>query len=196
MSFNLLVKYQVIMLALQVILYFGCEFFQKNPNYIDIELDKKIPVIPLFVLVYVLWFPVISIFPLSLYGASPILYKPYMSTWIIVLAISIIIYMIYPTTFERPKNLDDYAFGFLLKFIYKSSYRGLNCMPSLHCSMSTMVIVFALASAMVLRLKLIYVAVSIGIIISTLFTKQHVILDVVTGVGLGLVCSFLFLLSL
>lgn len=193
MSFNVLVKYQVIMLALQVILYFGCEFFQKNLHYIDIDLDKRIPVIPIFVLVYVLWFPVIALFPISLYNASPLLYRPYMFTWITVLIVSIIIYMVYPTTFDRPKNLDDYAFGFLLKFIYKSSYRGLNCMPSLHCSMSTMVIVFAIASAMTLRLKLIYVITSFGIIVSTLFTKQHVILDVVTGVGLGLLLSIVFL---
>lgn len=33
---------QIIILSLQVILYFGCEYFQKKPKNIATEFDKKI----------------------------------------------------------------------------------------------------------------------------------------------------------
>lgn len=45
---------QIIILSLQVILYFGCEYFQKKPKNIATEFDKKIPVLPLFTLIYTL----------------------------------------------------------------------------------------------------------------------------------------------
>ncbi|MDY6045145.1 MAG: phosphatase PAP2 family protein [Peptoniphilus sp.] len=192
MTLSTVIKYQVIMLTLQVVLYFGCEYFQKNPHDVARPLDEKIPVIPLFTLIYILWFPVIALFPVHLFKASYDLYRVYMLTWIIDLAASIAIYMLYPTTFERPKNPTDYPGGWMLSFIYKSSYKGLNCMPSLHCSMSIMVLIFALLSGtLALKLKVIYGAVALGIIASTLFTKQHVVLDVVTGVLLGILSSLI-----
>ncbi|MET3617892.1 membrane-associated phospholipid phosphatase [Peptoniphilus olsenii] len=186
------VKYQIIMILIQIVLYFGCEIFQKNPKYINIPLDEKIPLITLFTLIYIMWFPIIAIFPISLFKSSVDLYKIYMATWIIDVLISILIYIIYPTTFIRPKDLDKYFGGWMLKIIYKFSYKGLNCMPSLHCSLSTIIFIFAnLSKTLPVELKIIYSLLSIGIIISTLFTKQHVIIDMMTGVGLGILSCVL-----
>lgn len=186
------VKYQIIMILIQIVLYFGCEIFQKNPKHINIPLDEKIPLIPLFTLIYIMWFPIIAIFPISLFKSSVDLYKIYMATWIIDVLISILIYIIYPTTFIRPKDLDKYFGGWMLKIIYKFSYKGLNCMPSLHCSLSTIIFIFAnLSKTLPVELKIIYSLLSIGIIISTLFTKQHVIIDMITGVGLGILSCVL-----
>ncbi len=192
MPISKIIRYQIFMLAIQSILYFTAEIFEKNPHQIDRPLDQKIPLIPLFVFVYILWFPLIALFPLHLFQVSPGLYFTYRTTWIIELTVSIAIYLIYPTTFQRPTNLDDYPCGQFLKLIYKYSYKGLNCMPSMHCSMSTMVLFFTLlASGLSLGWKLLYSLVSLGIILSTLFTKQHVILDVITGVFLGIFSSLL-----
>lgn len=184
---NVIIR-QIIILIFQVVLYFGCEFFQKNPKNMDLPIDKKIPPLPYFALIYVLWFPLIAIFPISLFKASKNLYELYVICWIIDIVISVIIYLAYPTTCTRPKDLENIKGGWMLKILYKLSYKGLNCSPSMHCSISTLVLIFALtASTMPINLRIIYSTTALGIILSTLFTKQHVLVDLVTGALLALV---------
>lgn len=188
---NVIIR-QIIILIFQVVLYFGCEFFQKNPKNMDLPIDKKIPAIPYFALIYVLWFPLIAIFPISLFKEAKNLYELYVICWIIDIVISVIIYLAYPTTCTRPKDLENIKGGWMLKILYKFSYKGLNCSPSMHCSISTLVLIFALtASTMPINLRIIYSTTALGIILSTLFTKQHVLIDLVTGVLLAMLI-FLF----
>lgn len=184
---NVIIR-QIIILIFQVVLYFGCEFFQKNPKNMDLPIDKKIPALPYFALIYVLWFPLIAIFPISLFKEAKNLYELYVICWITDIVISVIIYLAYPTTCTRPKDLENIRCGWMLKILYKFSYKGLNCSPSMHCSISTLVLIFALtASTMPINLRIIYSTTALGIILSTLFTKQHVLIDLVTGVLLTLV---------
>lgn len=188
---NVIIR-QIIILIFQVVLYFGCEFFQKNPKNMDLPIDKKIPAIPYFALIYVLWFPLIAIFPISLFKEAKNLYELYVICWIIDIVISVIIYLAYPTTCTRPSDLENIKGGWMLKILYKFSYKGLNCSPSMHCSISTLVLIFALtASTMPINLRIIYSTTALGIILSTLFTKQHVLIDLVTGVLLAMLI-FLF----
>lgn len=188
---NVIIR-QIIILIFQVVLYFGCEFFQKNPKNMDLPIDKKIPAIPYFALIYVLWFPLIAIFPISLFKAAENLYELYVICWITDIVISVIIYLAYPTTCTRPKDLENIKGGWMLKILYKFSYKGLNCSPSMHCSISTLVLIFTLtASTMPINLRIIYSTTALGIILSTLFTKQHVLIDLVTGVLLAMLI-FLF----
>lgn len=190
---NVIIR-QIIILIFQVVLYFGCEFFQKNPKNMDLPIDKKIPALPYFALIYVLWFPLIAIFPISLFKEAKNLYELYVICWIIDIVISVIIYLAYPTTCTRPKDLENIKGGWMLKILYKFSYKGLNCSPSMHCSISTLVLIFALtASTMPINLRIIYSTTALGIILSTLFTKQHVLIDLVTGVLLAaLIFLFVF----
>ncbi|MDO5037699.1 MAG: phosphatase PAP2 family protein [Tissierellia bacterium] len=189
MTLHNLILRQVLFLTLQVILYFGCEIFQKNFHDVKRPWDDKIPIVAEALLVYVLWFPLIALFPISLYQAAPALYPPYMVAWALDVLVSVAIYLIYPTSFTRPQNFQDIRNGWMLKAIYRLSYRGINCMPSLHCSLSFMVLLMALlASPMALALRWTYGLVAGGIIISTLLTKQHVLLDAMTGILLGGAC--------
>lgn len=184
---NVIIR-QIIILIFQVVLYFCCEFFQKYPKNMDLPIDKKIPALPYFALIYVLWFPLIAIFPISLFKASKNLYELYVICWITDIVISVIIYLAYPTTCTRPKDLENIKGGWMLKILYKFSYKGLNCSPSMHCSISTLVLIFALtASTMPINLRIIYSTTALGIVLSTLFTKQHVLIDLVTGALLALV---------
>lgn len=81
----------------------------------------------------------------------------------------------------------------MLKYVYKYSYKGVNCMPSMHCSISTLVLLAAILNfSLSPVLMSVYILVSVGIIVSTIFTKQHVIIDLITGVLLGAGLFFLF----
>lgn len=183
-----LVIRQICLLIFQCIMYFGCEIFQHHLHDVKCKYDDYIPFIPISGLVYCLWFPLIFLFPIILGLYDYDMYRNYLVIMILEIIISVIIYLIYPTTFKRP-DCDNNASGILMQIIYKGSFKGVNCAPSLHCSSCYLVIyssIFALNLPMII--KLVAIIISISIIISTLTTKQHTIIDVVSAICLFLFC--------
>lgn len=179
-----LVIRQICLLIFQCIMYFGCEIFQHHLHDVKCKYDDYIPFIPISGLVYCLWFPLIFLFPIILGLYDYDMYRNYLVIMILEIIISVIIYLIYPTTFNRP-DCDNK----LMQMIYKGSFKGVNCAPSLHCSSCYLVIycsIFALNLPMII--KLVAIIASISIVISTLTTKQHTIIDVVSAICLFLFC--------
>ena len=96
--------------------------------------------------------------------------------------ISYIIYFIFPTEIVRPTLVDNSFFNSIINIIYISD-RPFNCFPSLH----------VLGTYFVMRYtkkdnnKYIYFytkIVGVLIILSTIFIKQHFVLDVVASIVL------------
>ena len=175
------VVFQALLLTFQVTLYFGCEKFQKNFHNVLRPVDAKIPFQPGWVYIYVLWFPLIAVFPLSLFLFRRSLYLLYILSIITDILLSVCFYMIYPTTFDRPQPPQTLT-GRAMKLVYKSSYRGVNCMPSLHCSQCFLIIAAALlCTELPFWQKCGYIALSAGIIYSTVATKQHALIDMITA---------------
>ncbi|MDY2941950.1 MAG: phosphatase PAP2 family protein [Varibaculum sp.] len=186
---------QAAILALQIITYFGSETLQHDLHDVSRPIDARIPLVPAAVSVYSLWFPLIALFPISLYFSQAENYPSYQMSYIICIAISIACYLIYPTTFVRPTPPDTF-WGRRLKTIYKASFRGLNCAPSLHCSSSFMIAWVALTSfQMPPALRVLYIVVALGIVVSTMLTKQHTVLDVVTALPVAALSLVLGTLS-
>jgi len=177
-----LVLYQILLLLCQSVLYFGCERYQKNFHNVEIPIDKYIPFIPFTSLFYCMWFPLIALFPISLFYADSVMYYLYMRSMLCEIIISVFCYMIYPTTFERPVPPDTF-WGRIMKLVYKGSYRGLNCAPSLHCSSCFLITYMAcVCLGMPFLLRIIVVTISTLVVVSTMTTKQHTIIDVITAV--------------
>ncbi|MBE6014692.1 MAG: serine/threonine protein phosphatase [Lachnospiraceae bacterium] len=176
-----LIIIEAVILGLQIIMYFGCEIFQHNFHNVERPIDKKVPLVPWTVSIYSLWFPMIALFPITLYFFSREVYLMYQIAIVISNVVSTIIYIVYPTTFERQAPPDTF-WGRVLKFIYAASYKGINCAPSLHCVHCYITIVAALMSvSMIIGLKVLFIAIAAGIIISTQLTKQHVLIDAITA---------------
>lgn len=177
-----------ILLGMQILLYFGCEIFQKDFHNVLRPIDSKIPFIEASVLIYVLWFPLIVLFPLALYDALPDMYGMYYVSMALEVIISVICYLIYPTTFDRPTTSDTWA-GKLMKLVYSGSFRGVNCAPSLHCSSCYLVILCALTCPMMpVVIQVISIVIAVGIVISTMTTKQHAFIDAMTAIPVAVVC--------
>lgn len=177
-----LVLYQILLLLCQSVLYFGCERYQKNFHNVERPIDKYIPFIPFTSLFYCMWFPLIALFPISLFYADSVMYYLYMRSMLCEIIISVFCYMIYPTTFERPVPPDTF-WGRIMKLVYKGSYRGLNCAPSLHCSSCFLITYMAcVCLGMPFLLRIIVITISTLIVVSTMTTKQHTIIDVITAV--------------
>ena len=137
--FKKLVLVQAILLFFQILLYFGCELFQRRIHDVKRPVDAKIPFLPWTVLPYCFWFPLIAVYPLVVFQTDPYSYCSYLMTMVIEIVFSVACYLIYPTSFQRPVPPDGF-WGDFMKLIYHGSYRGLNCAPSLHCSSCFLII--------------------------------------------------------
>ena len=108
--------------------------------------------------------------------------------------LSVVCYLVYPTSFQRPVPPDGF-WGNFIKLVYHGSYRGLNCAPSLHCSSCFLVICVSFTCAgMSLWVRVFTVSIAIMIVLSTLTTKQHTLIDVLTAVPLFLISRILGIL--
>ena len=79
---------------------------QRNPRAVyDMErsFDKKIPLVTQSVYIYILWFPLIAVYPVGLYYFSAGSYIVYMAAVALNVVTSFVIYRVYPTTFVRPE---------------------------------------------------------------------------------------------
>jgi hypothetical protein len=179
---------EILLLGLQTLLYFGVEAFEGKPHNVAKKIDGHIPFVPAFVYIYVLWFPLILLFPLALFRANPMAYARYQTAILLDIALSLVCYLVYPTSFARPEAPDTVS-GRAMKLVFRGSYKGLNCAPSMHCSMCYLVFHFVGATpGLPPAVAAIAVPVALGIVISTLFTKQHVLIDALTALPLAAVC--------
>jgi len=90
--------------------------------------------------------------------------------------------LVYPVAYERPQ-IEGYSFAGWALSIVQGKDPAWNCFPSTHCTAST---VAALALYFENRKMGIWGLLStVAICFSTVFTKQHFVLDVVVGVLLG-----------
>jgi len=179
---------EILLLGLQTLLYFGVEAFEGKPHNVAKKIDGHIPFVPAFVYIYVLWFPLILLFPLALFQANPMAYARYQTAILLDIALSLVCYLVYPTSFARPEAPDTVS-GRAMKLVFRGSYKGLNCAPSMHCSMCYLVLHCGGAPpGLPPAVAAIAVPVALGIVISTLFTKQHVLIDALTALPLAAVC--------
>ena len=189
-----LILVQIILLSFQTVLYFGCEFFQRGIHDVKRPVDDKIPFLPWTVLPYCFWFPLIAFYPLVIFQTDSYSYCGYLMTMVVEIVLSVVCYLVYPTSFQRPVPPDGF-WGTFMKFIYRGSYRGLNCAPSLHCSSCFLVIyVSCTCMGMNLWIRIFTILIAVMIVLSTLTTKQHTLIDVLTAVLLFGISRFLGIL--
>ena len=106
--------------------------------------------------------------------------KRYAITYIVCSIISTFIYIIFPTTFDRPNILSNNIFDFMVKWIYSNDIPAINCFPSFHCVLCFMWIIYIGLNKNINKvIRIIFTIISIGIILSTMFVKQHSYIDII-----------------
>lgn len=180
---------QIILLSIQAVLYFGVQIFEGPAHDVYLKADDKIPFIPSMVFVYVLWFPLIALFPPMLYHYSHGGYLQHMIALSLDILLSCAVYLLYPTSFTRP-NPGHSRSGRIMRFVYRADFKGKNCMPSMHCSMCFLMILSCAArtSHMPVPIETVVIILCCLIVASTVLTKQHVIVDVISGIGMAALC--------
>lgn len=158
-----------------------------------VPLDDMIPFCEWFVIPYFCWYPLMIGAGLYLFFKDAESFKNYMLYIGAGFLIIVMFYAFFPngqnlriTSFDRSNFLID-----IVKWTY-SRDTNTNVLPSLHV-VGTMGAMFALLESKNIRklwFKLFTIILAISICLSTVYIKQHSILDVFTGVPLGLIYYF------
>jgi len=156
----------------------------------ELALDRIFPLTPVWALIYGALYAFLIVLPVVVIQQDELIrrtVRAYLFVWIV----SFITFLLYPTFAPRPDKVTGTGFAVWgLRFLYDAD-PPYNCFPSLHVAHS---FVSALASWRVHRtLGLIALSCASLVAVSTLFTKQHYVADVLAGVLLALAAYAVFL---
>jgi len=101
------------------------------------------------------------------------------------ISISYIVYLLFPTYVIRPKIVEQDFLSKLVLFIYGND-RPYNALPSGHTYTTLIISIFWFY--WLPKQRYLWIAIAFVVILSTLFTKQHAILDLITASILAFIC--------
>ena len=152
--------------------------------------DHVVPLVPAWSLVYGALYMFLIVLPVFVVRQEDLLRRTvfaYLTVWVV----AYVTFVLYPTEAPRPSRIDGDGFAaWGLRILYDAD-PPYNCFPSLHVAHS---FVSALACYRVHR-RLGVVALGCGALValSTLFTKQHYVLDVIAGAIIAFIAYGIFL---
>ena len=164
---------------LQSLIYFITKLFQNNPVYLNNAIDDRIPFIPSFVVFYVMWYLFLILIPLLILKYNKKVFDKYIVVSILYAILEGIIFILFPTTMNRQPLVVTDISTWVVDIIYKVDTPVCNLFPSAHCAFSILFIISILDVKEVKKeYKILIIISSLLIILSTLFIKQHVVIDV------------------
>lgn len=157
----------------------------------ELALDRALPLVPSWAIVYGALYLFLILLPIFVVRQDELIRRMVYAYLLIWITAYVFFFVVYPTAAPRPDKVSGEGFAVWgLRTLY-SSDPPYNCFPSLHVAHS---FVSALACSRVHRPLGIVAMISATLVaLSTLFTKQHYVLDVVAGVLLAFVAYGIFL---
>ena len=176
------------------VFYFLTQLRDIDYNLVHVSLDDMIPFLPIFVIPYVAWYVYVPGGMLYNFFVDKNAFRKQILTVISGMAISIIIFCIYPTTVDfRPSAEGDGFFLWVCRLLF-SNDKPVNVLPSMHCFEAVIIHLTAFRNEKLRRnitLRIGSIILSVLICLSTVFIKQHSVVDLVSGVALAYILYFL-----
>ncbi|MBQ6715652.1 MAG: phosphatase PAP2 family protein [Clostridia bacterium] len=177
------------LLAFNMLAYILPSVLPVEPRFdMTLPIDLKIPAIPVFSYIYVLSYVYWAFNYILICKKNKSMCKRFVTAEVVGKAVCFLIFMLVPCTFARPEA--DTLSGpgaWLLKIVYALD-EPTRLIPSIHCYASWMCVRplmdkgFDYVPAWYKAFSLVF---TLLVCLSTLFTRQHVIVDVFAGVLLG-----------
>lgn len=146
--------------------------------------DEAIPFVKAFAVPYSIWIFYIYVCLVYFFKKDINVYYRALITYIVSALICYLIYSVFQTTVPRPMVYGSDPFSELMRYIYNRD-QPFNCFPSIHCFSSYMVMRLVWTSSFRNKWNVALITgMSSLIILSTLFVKQHVIMDAIAGIFL------------
>ncbi len=174
----------------QCLTYYAPKLLGSRPQHLlTSALDEAIPVLPWFVYIYVLAYLLWVVNYLWIYCSDASLCRRMLTADLLCKAVCALCFVLYPCTLLRPQAESLTGVGaWLLKLIYRID-TPTSLLPSMHCHLSVLVSLplFDRRSKAPRWYAVGSLLFSLLVCASTVFTKQHVMADVYTGVALAAV---------
>ena len=177
----------ILLLVVAVLLSYVLLNIPQSTNHIvKIGLDDIVPRIPFFAIPYLAFLPWTWLTLIYVWYKN-ICFRQLAYSFIAINLIAFFVYLTFQTYVPRDLIVKNDIFSNILRFIYNNDlpYAGL---PSLHSALSA-----SIATYFVIRQsKYSWLAITAAalIITSTLFIKQHFVLDAVSGILLGIMVTW------
>ncbi len=168
------------------------EFFPPRTRHVpELALDRAWPLVPSWAIVYGALYLFLILLPIFVVRQQELIRRTVHAYLLIWITAYVFFFVVYPTAAPRPDQVTGEGFAVWgLRALY-SADPPYNCFPSIHVAHS---FVSALACSLVhRRLGLVAMIAATLVALSTLFTKQHYVLDVIAGVFLAFVAYGIFL---
>ncbi len=183
-------KYHIWYALLIAALYYGKLMMYKfsnrvntNYHYINMKIDDLIPFCKYFMFFYFTyyWFSQLQLWFVS-YGNKRKFYRMLIAAAITCVACNIC-FLCYQVRMIRPEVTGNDPFDLWVKWIYNRDAKAMNCCPSIHAVMGTLMVIGGFKSSNLPKwLNIVSVIFGVGCIVSTVFVKQHYFIDMVLGV--------------
>ncbi|MDU5105599.1 phosphatase PAP2 family protein [Clostridium sp.] len=160
----------------------------KSGKDLSLTLDKEIPYVSAFIFPYIYWYAFVFLGLVFILSKDRKRYLRSLMVIYISMCICYLFYYFYPVEISRPIISNNTLPNRLVNLIYEAD-RPFNCFPSIHVLNTYIIIRFT-------RIKdnkswFIYTSIiGILIILSTLFIKQHFILDGVAAIIIAEIVIF------
>ena len=153
-----------------------------------LAIDRALPVEPAWMLAYgSIW--LFAFLPVSIVRGAELTRRA-LHAFIAVVGVAYACFLLYPTVLPRPASVGEGFFAWTLALNYAAD-PPLNCFPSLHVAWG---FVAAFACHRVHRGVGLAAFAWAGLIaISTLYTKQHYVVDVLAGIAIAAIAYVVFL---
>jgi membrane-associated phospholipid phosphatase len=144
--------------------------------------DHYIPFVPQFIIPYIGWYFFMFIYLIYFFQKDR---KIYYESLIVInfgMIVCYLFYFFFQTTVPRPTLVGDHFFINLVRFIYTND-QPYNCFPSIHV-LTTFIIMYGMYKSTIESIINRYFIYIFGwlIILSTVFVKQHSIIDGVASI--------------
>ncbi len=171
-------------ILLSLALYFPINRIAHGGMQLSLSIDRLVPMFPLAIVPYLLGDVLFIGLPIwAAIRAKPNEFASYTISILLATGISYIIYLTFPTFVTRPEIASTDVFSSMLRLMYQTD-KVYNAAPSGHAIYTTLS--FLYLSKWKPRYRLIWLAGALLILVSTLLTGQHYVLDVISGVALAL----------
>ncbi len=144
---------------------------------ISTPIDRAVPFVPQFIWIYLLYYPLCFTPVFLLHDMDT--FRRVAGAYLMEFVIAFVVFVLYPVKMVRPRVIPDSLSTKAVALLYHID-PGFNVFPSMHVANSLLVALLFLKYSKPLGVLFILIAVLISV--STLYVKQHYLLDVASGV--------------
>jgi membrane-associated phospholipid phosphatase len=174
----------LVIILVAIVLYIPINQWQNGGVQLNLPIDNNIPLYPPAIVPYLLGTVLFIVFPiLAAIYVKPKEFEAYAITILAATVISYLAYLIFPTFVIRPEVTSNDFFSRVIALLYQTD-RSYNAAPSGHTFYTLISCLYI--SSWLPKLKWLWGILAALIILSTLFTRQHYVLDLVCGLVLAI----------